>query len=157
MARTTVVRHELLPFENKWSRCLRDDEKDAHHIFRVNRPGESIASSGFGYDVEVARPDNFLVLLANAVTLHDVRDQVIGDPSGYANARGYVTSKQYLHLERQVNLLPNRFEDSSPLRLHVPSRGDTSTVFSRVVVVPGNSLAGEKARVSSGGCDFVTV
>ncbi|KAJ8094965.1 hypothetical protein PM082_010181 [Marasmius tenuissimus] len=106
-------------------------------IFRVNRPGESIASSGFGYDVEVARPDNFLVLLANAVTLHDVRDQAMGDPSGYANARG--------------------FEDSPPLRLHVPSRGDTSTVFLRVVVVPGNSLAGEKAWVSSGGCDFVTV
>ncbi|KAJ8094961.1 hypothetical protein PM082_010177 [Marasmius tenuissimus] len=79
-----------------------------------------------------ARPDDFLVLLANAVTRHDVKDQLVGDPSGYTNAR--------------------RLDGFQPLRLH-----DTSIVFSRVIVIVPKLLAGEKARASSGGCDFVTI
>ncbi|KAJ8094969.1 hypothetical protein PM082_010185 [Marasmius tenuissimus] len=80
-------------------------------------------------------------------------------PSDYPEAYGWPLR---LYKRRKFREFPpcrvkHSSSSSPPLRLHVPSLGDTSIVLLRVVVVPVNSLGREKARASSGGRDFVTV
>ncbi|KAL0067689.1 hypothetical protein AAF712_005404 [Marasmius tenuissimus] len=70
--------------------------------------------------------------------VHYAKDWVMGGSLGYVNT--------------------GRLANFQPLKLHIPSFGDTLTVFLRVVIlVPSDVLAREKTRVPSGGHYSVTI